>query len=47
MDKDQKDFPLEYCFIPTPDAEARLAQALDIIVALILEDVLNDKGEEC
>jgi hypothetical protein len=32
------DFLFEYEYIPTPDAEERLAQAWDIFVALILED---------
>jgi hypothetical protein len=37
------DFLFEYDYEPTPDAEERLAQALDLILALILEDYENDQ----
>jgi len=40
------DFSFEYEYIPSPDAEERLAEAWDIIFALILEDYENEKREE-
>ena len=39
------DFVFEYNYIPTPDADARLAEAWDIIFALILEDYENELRE--
>lgn len=38
-------FLFEYIYIPCPDAEERFAQALDIIVALILEEYENEIRE--
>jgi hypothetical protein len=40
------DFLFEYDYEPTPDAEERLAQALDLILALILEDYENEQTEK-
>jgi len=40
------DFLFEYLYEPTPDAEERLAQALDLILALILEDYENKQKEK-
>jgi hypothetical protein len=39
------DFLFEYEYIPSPDAEERLAEAWDIILALILEDYENEIRE--
>jgi len=39
------DFLFEYHYEPTPDAEERLAQALDLILMLILEDYENEQKE--
>ena len=36
------DFLFEYFYTPSPDAEERLAEAWDIILALILEDYENE-----
>ncbi len=45
------DFVLEYEYAPTPDAEERLAEAWEIILALILQDLedeqSNSEGEPC
>jgi hypothetical protein len=44
------DFLFEYEYIPSPDAEERLAQAWEIILALILEDYENEikaESEQC
>jgi hypothetical protein len=38
MSNESDDFLFEYFHIPSPDAEERIAQAWDIILALILED---------
>jgi len=40
------DFLFEYLYEPTPDAEEQLAQALDLILALILEDYENEQKEK-
>ena len=37
------DFRFEYQYEPCPDAEEQLAQAWDIIFALILEDYQEDQ----
>jgi hypothetical protein len=42
MQNDLEDFLFEYEYIPSPDAEERLAQAWEIILALILEDYQNE-----
>jgi hypothetical protein len=39
------DFVFEYEFNPSPDAEERLAQALDLILTLILEDIETEQDE--
>ena len=36
----------EYEYIPSPDAEERLAQFWDIIFALILDDIQNEQQGE-
>lgn len=46
MSTADNDFSFEYEYIPSPDAEERLAEAWDIIFALILEDYENEKREE-
>ena len=45
MSNADNDFSFEYEYIPSPDAEERLAEAWDIIFALILEDYENDIRE--
>ncbi len=45
MSNETNDFSFEYEYIPCPDAEERLAEAWDIILALILEDYENDIRE--
>lgn len=45
MSNETNDFSFEYEYIPSPDAEERLAEAWDIILALILEDYENDIRE--
>jgi hypothetical protein len=37
------DFSFEYQYNPTPDAEERIAQAWDLILALILEDIKSEQ----
>ncbi len=45
------DFLLEYRYSPTPDAEERLTEAWEIILALLLQDLedeqANSEGEPC
>ncbi len=45
------EFLLEYQYAPAPDAEERLAEAWEIILALILRDLedeqSNSEGEPC
>jgi hypothetical protein len=46
------DFVFEYEYLPSPEAEEQLAQAWDLILALILEDYQNEQnadseGETC
>jgi len=43
--KTNSDFLFEYQYEPSPDAEERLAQALDLILALILEDYENEQKQ--
>jgi hypothetical protein len=42
---------LEYQYAPSPDAEERLAEAWEIILALLLQDLedeqTNSEGERC
>lgn len=45
MSKIANDFTFEYEYEPSPDAEERLAQAWDIIFALILEDYQAEQEE--
>ena len=45
MPNADNDFSFEYKYMPSPDAEERLAEAWDIIFALILEDYENDIRE--
>jgi len=40
------DFVFEYEFNPSPDAEERLAQAWDLILALILDDIKAEQQPE-
>lgn len=41
------DFFFEYEYVPSPDAEEQLAQAWDIIFALILEEIQNEHQGDC
>ena len=45
------EFLLEYQYSPAPDAEERLAEAWEIILALLLQDLEdeqdNSEGEPC
>lgn len=45
MGKSIKEFTLEYQFTPAPDAEQRLQQAYELILALILEDLQQEQNE--
>ena len=38
-----EEFPFEYQYSPAPDAEERLAEAWELILALILQDLENDQ----
>ena len=40
------DFVFEYEYSPSPDADERLAQALDLILDLLLDDILNEQKEK-
>jgi hypothetical protein len=40
------DFLFEYLHEPSPDAEEKLAQAWDLILALLLEDYENEQREK-
>jgi hypothetical protein len=40
------DFIFEYEFNPSPDAEERLAQAWELILSLILEDLKSEQQLE-
>ena len=40
------DFLFEYEYKPSPEAEERFNQAMDIILALILEDYENEQKEK-
>jgi hypothetical protein len=44
MQKTLEEFPIKYQYTPSPDAEERLAQAWDLILALILEDFENEQN---
>jgi hypothetical protein len=39
------DFLFEYQVNPSPDAEERIAQAWDLILALILEEIKSEQGQ--
>ncbi len=43
MQEPLEDFLFEYQYSPSPDAEERLAQVWDLILALILEDFENEQ----
>ena len=45
MQSPTNNFSFEYEYSPSPDTEERLAQAWDIILALIWEDYENELGE--
>ena len=49
MSKPLDDFTFEYEYIPTPDADEQLAQAWDLILALILGDyqIEQNTDSEC
>ena len=40
------DFLFEYLYEPSPDAEERFARAMDLILALMLEDYENEQKEK-
>ncbi len=40
------DFTFEYEYSPSPEAEEQLAEAWDIIFALILQDIQNEQQGE-
>jgi hypothetical protein len=46
MSNETNDFSFKYEYIPCPDAEEKLAQAWEIILALILEDYENETQAE-
>jgi hypothetical protein len=46
MENTTDDLLFEYKFIPSPDAEERLAQAFDLILSLILEDLKSEQQPE-
>ena len=46
MPKITNDFTFEYEYSPSPDAEDQLAQAWDIIFALILEDIQTEEQRD-
>ncbi|MCW5887749.1 MAG: hypothetical protein KIT07_06460 [Anaerolineales bacterium] len=41
MQTRENEFPVEYVFQPSADAKERLAEAFDLILALILEELQN------
>jgi len=43
---DNPDFLFEYQYTPSPDAEERLAQAWDLILTLIIEDLKSEQLPE-
>ena len=43
MANTRTDFTFEYEYSPSPDAEAQLAEAWDILFALILQDIQNEQ----
>lgn len=49
MEVNHDEWTIDYQYEPTPDAAERLARALDLILALILEDYAlfpDDDGQE-
>jgi hypothetical protein len=42
----RNDFSYEYEYNPSPDAEEQLAEVWDILFALILKDIQNEKQGE-
>ena len=49
MGQDEQEFSVEYVFVASPDAEERLAQAYDLILGLILDELPGQgkDGEPC
>lgn len=50
MTDEKQNFLIEYSFTPSPDAEAQLAQAYEVILNLILDELekeLEQTGETC
>ena len=45
MENTTDNLSIEYEFNPSPDAEERLAQAWDLILALILEDLKAEQNK--
>ena len=45
MQNTLEEFLFEYQYSPSPDAEERLAQAWDLILALILEDFEMEQND--
>ena len=46
MQSTLEEFQFEYQYSPSPDAEERLAQAWDLILALILDDFESEQHAE-
>jgi hypothetical protein len=46
MENTTDDLSIEYFLNPSPDAEERLAQAFDLILSLILEDIKSEQQPE-
>ena len=49
MGQEHNDFAIEYQYIASPDAEERLAEAYDLILGLILDELQGQAkdGEPC
>ena len=52
MSSEPDEFLLDYQYAPAPEAEERMAEAWELILALILEDLedkqeTNSEGEPC
>jgi len=43
---DAKNFPIEYSFIPSAEAEEQLAEAYQIICDLILADIAHEIADD-
>jgi len=46
MENTTDNLSMEYYFNPTPDVEERLAQAWDLILTLIIEDLKSEQQPE-